>query len=53
MLAVVLFAVSLFFAGISTKLQSLRQRVVLLGLGALIFLSAAAWIATRPVSFVT
>jgi hypothetical protein len=38
---------------VCTKLQSVRQREVLLGLGALMFLSAAVWIATRPVSFVS
>ncbi len=50
-LAVVLFAASLFFAGISTKLKSLRQREVLLGLGWVIFLVTAVWIATFPVTF--
>lgn len=50
-LAVVLFAASLFFAGISTKLRSLRQREVLLALGWLIFIGTAAWIATSPVTF--
>jgi hypothetical protein len=49
-LGVVLFASSLFFAGISTKLHSLRQREVLLGIGWLIFLGTAVWIATSPVS---
>jgi hypothetical protein len=49
-LAVVLFAVSLFFAGVSTKLRALRQREVLLALGWLIFLGAAIWLATFPVS---
>jgi hypothetical protein len=51
LLAVVLFASSLFFAGISTKLHSPRQREALLGLGGLIFLTALIWIATIPVSF--
>jgi hypothetical protein len=50
-LAVVLFASSLFFAGISTKLRSLRQRTVLLGLGWAIFLGTAVWVAVSPVSF--
>ena len=50
-LAVVLFASSLFFAGISTKLRSLRQREVLLALGWAIFLGTAIWVATSPVSF--
>jgi len=51
LLAVVLFASALFFAGISTKLHSPRQREALLGLGGLIFLTALIWIATIPVSF--
>jgi len=49
-LGVVLFASSLFFAGISTKLHSLRQREVLLGIGWVIYLSTAVWIATSPVN---
>jgi hypothetical protein len=51
LLALVLFASSLFFAGISTKLKSLRQREVVLGLGWLIFLASVVWIATLPVTF--
>ncbi|HKF15257.1 MAG TPA: hypothetical protein VKB13_08535 [Gaiellaceae bacterium] len=50
-LAVVLFAAALFFAGISTKLQTLRLRRVLLGLGLLVFVSTVVWLATLPVSF--
>jgi len=49
-LAVVLFAVSLFFAGISTKLHSRDSRMAILGLGYAIFLGTAIWIATFPVS---
>jgi hypothetical protein len=49
-LAVVLFAVSLFFAGISTKLRAPRQREVLLALGWLIFLGTVIWVATFPVN---
>lgn len=51
LLAVVLFASSLFFAGISTRLKSSRQREVLLGLGCLIFLAAVIWVATIPLNF--
>jgi hypothetical protein len=51
LLALVLFASALFFAGISTKLRSMRQREVLLGLGWLIFLASSTWIATLPVTF--
>jgi hypothetical protein len=43
-LAVVMFAASLFFAGISTKLRSLRQREVLLGIGYTIFLGTLVWV---------
>ena len=49
-LAVVFFAVSLFFAGISTRLRSVTSREVVLGLGYAIFLGALIWIATLPVS---
>jgi hypothetical protein len=49
-LGVVLFATALFFAGMSTKLQSQRYRRVLLGFGVVVFLSAAVWLATFPVS---
>ena len=52
-LGVVLFAVALFFAGISTKLDSERLRGVMLGIGYTIFLGALVWIATFPVSFAT
>jgi hypothetical protein len=49
-LGVVLFAVSLFFAGMSTKLQAARLRQITLALGWVIFLGTAIWIATSPVS---
>jgi hypothetical protein len=49
-LAVVLFAVSLFFAGMSTKLRVPGTRKVLLGLGCALFLGVVAWVATFPVS---
>ena len=49
-LAVVLFASALFFAGMSTKLTGPRLRVALLAIGCVIFLGTAAWIATSPVS---
>jgi hypothetical protein len=51
LLAVVLFASALFFAGITTKMRSPRQREVLLGLGGLIFLAGLIWVATVPVNF--
>jgi hypothetical protein len=49
-LAVVLFAVALFFAGMSTKLSVPVTRKALLALGCAVFLGAAAWVATFPVS---
>ena len=49
-LAVVLFAVALFFAGMSTKLRGDGTRKVLLVVGCLIFVGTAVWIATFPVS---
>jgi hypothetical protein len=49
-LAVVLFASSLFFAGISTRLHSSAPRMVVLGLGYALFLGSVTWIATFPVS---
>jgi hypothetical protein len=48
--ALVLFATALFFAGISTKIPSLGPREVLLTTGWLVFLGAAVWIATLPVT---
>jgi hypothetical protein len=49
-LAVVLFAVTLFFAGVSTKLPSPRMQVVLLTAGWTVFLGTVVWLATFPVS---
>jgi hypothetical protein len=49
-LAVVLFATSLFFAGISTKFSSERVKIALVVFGWLIFLGAAVWVATFPVT---
>jgi len=50
MLAVVLFASSLFFAGISTKLRSGRQREAVLAFGYVIFIGTVVWIATLPLT---
>ena len=49
-LGVVLFSVSLFFAGMSTKLSDIRLRTITVTIGCIIFLGALAWIATSPVS---
>jgi hypothetical protein len=48
-LAVVLFSVALFFAGISTKLRAVRKQEVLLAVGVVAFLATAVWVATLPV----
>jgi hypothetical protein len=49
-LAVVLFSVALFFAGISTKLVGRNSRVTLVGFGYVVFLAAVTWVATFPVT---
>ena len=49
-LGVVLFAVALFFAGMSTKLTAPGLRMTLVAIGCLLFLGTAAWIATFPTS---
>jgi hypothetical protein len=49
-LAVVLFAVALFFAGMSAKLRTPGPRKALLAVGCLVFLGTLAWIATFPIS---
>jgi hypothetical protein len=53
MLAVVLFALSLFFAGMSSRFRTLRIRSGVLGLGCLVFLASLIWVATLPVQLTT
>jgi hypothetical protein len=53
MLAVVLFATAGFFAGISTRLTTPAARGTLLGLGCIVFVGAAVWLATFPVHITT
>lgn len=48
-LGAVLFAAVLFFAGMATRLEGEGPRLVILGLGALLFLGTIAWMATFPV----
>jgi hypothetical protein len=50
MLAVVLFAIALFFAALSTKLESRDMRLTLLALGYVLFVGTAIWLATQPVN---
>lgn len=49
-LTVVLYAVVLFFAGVSTRIHSRRMRWVLAVAGFLVLLGALSWILTFPVS---
>jgi hypothetical protein len=49
-LAVVLFASALFFAGISTKLDAIRLRFTIVAMGYALFFGALIWLATFPVS---
>jgi TRAP-type C4-dicarboxylate transport system permease small subunit len=49
-LGVVLFAVTLFFAAMSTKVTTPSMRFGILAVGCLVFLGAVAWIATSPIS---
>jgi hypothetical protein len=53
MLCVVLFAASLFFAGISTRLRSPMIQVAIVGLGCVLFVGTLAWMLTFPMSFAT
>jgi hypothetical protein len=49
-LGVVLFATSLFFAGVSARLTDPRSRVVVLVMGWAMFAGSLAWMATFPVT---
>ena len=49
-MCVVLFSAALFFGGMSTRLRGRSARVALLGVGCVLFLGAAVWLATFPVS---
>jgi hypothetical protein len=49
-LAVVLFSVSLFFAGMSTRLTEPRLRRLTLGVGCVVFAGTLMWLATQPIS---
>ena len=50
MLAVVLFAITLFFAALSTRMPSRDVRMALLAFGYVIFVGTVVWLATQPVS---
>jgi len=49
-LGVVLFSVSLFFAGMSTKLTTPRLKTIALATGCVVFLGTLVWIASSPIS---
>ncbi|MET1155026.1 hypothetical protein [Arthrobacter sp.] len=49
-LTVVLYAVVLFFAGISTKIGSRRLRTVMLSAGFVVLVGTLLWVATFPIS---
>jgi hypothetical protein len=53
MLAVVLFASALFFAGISAKMHTAGARRALLAIGCVAFVLAVVFIATVPVMLTT
>lgn len=50
MLAVVLFAVALFFAALSTRIGSRDVRIALVALGYVLFVGTVLWLGTQPVS---
>lgn len=52
-LCVVLFATSLFFAGISTRVRTPQSRAAVLAMGWVLFTATLAWMLTFPVSLVT
>ena len=49
-LSAVLYAVVLFFAGMSTRLRSRRLRWLMTAVGCLVLVATIAWVATFPVS---
>ena len=49
-LAVVLFAIALFFAGMTTKLRGRGTRTAMLAVGLALFIGTGVWIATFPIS---
>jgi hypothetical protein len=53
MLAVVLFASALFFAGLSTKLKTRSARMSMLVLSCVLFLATLAWLAALPIRLTT
>jgi hypothetical protein len=53
MLAVVLFASALFFAGLSTKLETHAARKGVLALGCVLFVASFVYLATLPIRLTT
>jgi hypothetical protein len=50
-LTVVLYAIALFFAGMSNKIVNRRLRIIMVGTGLAVLVGALVWVATFPVSF--
>jgi hypothetical protein len=50
-LTIVLYAIVLFFAGVSNRMVNRRLRMVMVASGALVLFGAIAWVVTFPVSF--
>ena len=48
--ALVLFTAALFFAGIGTKFTTTRSRLIMLGVGTVLFIGVVIWIGTLPKS---
>lgn len=48
--AVVLFASALFFAGIGMKLRTPGARLAIIGMGGVLFVGTAIWLATQPLA---
>jgi hypothetical protein len=53
LLAVVLFATALFFAGLATKVRYPRHREVLVGVGIAALIGGLVWIAMIPITITT
>jgi len=53
MLAVVLLAAALFFAGMSTKMRVPGVRIAILAMGGVLFLGTVIWLATFPAQLTT
>ncbi|MFQ5426053.1 MAG: hypothetical protein ACE5EV_03120 [Gaiellales bacterium] len=48
--SLVLFSAALFFGGISTKFSSTRSRLIMLGIGTVLFIGVSIWVGSLPKS---